>query len=41
MIADFAYDPVTAIDEAKATGETAVLFAEIRHLHLAWAGGHG
>lgn len=30
MTADFAYDPVTAIDAAKAVGETAVLFAEIR-----------
>lgn len=30
MTTDFAYDPVTAIDEAKAAGETAVLFAEIR-----------
>ena len=30
MTADFAYDPVTAIDEAQATGETAVLLAEIR-----------
>jgi len=30
MTTDFAYDPVTAIDEAQATGETAVLFAEIR-----------
>jgi hypothetical protein len=30
MTTDFAYDPVTAIDEAKATGETAALFAEIR-----------
>jgi hypothetical protein len=30
MTGDFAYDPVTAVDEAKATGETAVLFAEIR-----------
>ena len=30
MTADFAYDPVTAIDEAKAVGETAALFAEIR-----------
>ena len=29
-MADFAYDPVTAIDEAKAAGEIAVLFAEIR-----------
>jgi hypothetical protein len=25
MTADFAYDPVTAIDEAKAVGETAAL----------------
>ncbi len=30
MTTDFSYDPVTAIDEAQATGETAVLFAEIR-----------
>ena len=30
MTVDFAYDPVTAMDEATATGETAVLFAEIR-----------
>ena len=30
MTLDFAYDPVTAMDEATATGETAVLFAEIR-----------
>src|ERR1700739_4362718 len=30
MTADFAYDPITAIDEANATGETAVLCAEIR-----------
>jgi hypothetical protein len=30
MTADFAYDPVTTIDEAQATGETGVLFAEIR-----------
>lgn len=30
MTADFAYDPVTAIDEAAAVGETAALFAEIR-----------
>ena len=30
MTVDFAYDPVTAMDEASATGETAVLFAEIR-----------
>ena len=30
MTADFAYDPVTAIDEAQATGETVVLLAEIR-----------
>ena len=29
MTVDFAYDPVTAMDEATATGETAVLFAEI------------
>jgi hypothetical protein len=30
MTADFGYDPVTAIDEAKAVGEAAALFAEIR-----------
>src|SRR5579871_5734639 len=30
MNSDFAYDPVTAIDEAAAVGETAQLFAEIR-----------
>jgi hypothetical protein len=30
MTVDFAYDPVTAMDEATATGETAVSFAEIR-----------
>jgi hypothetical protein len=30
MTADFAYDPVTAIDEANAVGETAASFAEIR-----------
>ena len=30
MTVDFAYDPVTAMDEATAIGETAVLFAEIR-----------
>ena len=30
MTVDFAYDPVTAMDEATATGETAVLFSEIR-----------
>ncbi len=30
MTTDFAYDPVTAIEEAKAVGETAVLFAEFR-----------
>ena len=27
---DFAYDPVTAADEASATGRTAEIFAEIR-----------
>jgi hypothetical protein len=32
MTVDFAYDPVTATDEATATGETAVLFAEIRQI---------
>jgi hypothetical protein len=30
MKSDFAYDPVTAIDESAAVGETAVVFAEIR-----------
>jgi hypothetical protein len=30
MTADFSYDPVTVIDEAKVVGETAALFAEIR-----------
>ncbi len=30
MRSDFAYDPVTAIDEATAVGETALRFAEIR-----------
>ena len=30
MTADFSYDPVTAIDEASATGETAAIFADIR-----------
>jgi hypothetical protein len=30
MMADFAYDPVKAIDEAKTTGETVASFAEIR-----------
>jgi hypothetical protein len=30
MTTDFAYDPVMAIDQAKAVGEIAVLFAEIR-----------
>jgi hypothetical protein len=30
MTANFSYDPVTAIDEATAVGETAALFAEIR-----------
>ena len=30
MTVDFAYDPVMAMDEATATGETAVLFSEIR-----------
>ena len=29
MTADFAYHPGTAIDEVKAVGETAALFAEI------------
>ena len=32
MTADFAYDPVTVIDEANAVRETAVLFAEIRQI---------
>lgn len=27
---DFSYDPVTAVDEASATGETAAIFADIR-----------
>ena len=27
---DFSYDPVTAVDEATATGETAEIFADIR-----------
>ncbi|MFN0041312.1 MAG: hypothetical protein ACKVP2_17505 [Burkholderiales bacterium] len=30
MGADFSYDPVTALDEASATGETAAIFADIR-----------
>ncbi|MEX0961091.1 MAG: hypothetical protein WDZ63_17575 [Burkholderiales bacterium] len=30
MTADFSYDPVTAIDEASATGETAAIFADVR-----------
>jgi len=30
MGSDFSYDPVTALDEASATGETAVIFADIR-----------
>ncbi|MBI1396889.1 MAG: hypothetical protein GC151_12990 [Betaproteobacteria bacterium] len=30
MAADFSYDPVTAVDEATATGETARIFADIR-----------
>ena len=30
MRADFSYDPVTAVDEASATGETAAIFADIR-----------
>jgi len=30
MPADFSYDPVTALDEAKATGEAAAIFADIR-----------
>jgi hypothetical protein len=32
MTADFAYGPVTVLDEANAVGETAVLFAEIRQI---------
>jgi hypothetical protein len=30
MITDFSYDPVTAVDESDATGETAEIFADIR-----------
>ena len=30
MRSDFTYDPVTAIDESAAVGETALVFAEIR-----------
>ena len=30
MMSDFAYDPVTAIDESAAAGDTALIFAEIR-----------
>lgn len=30
MSTDFSYDPVTAVDEASATGETAGIFADIR-----------
>jgi hypothetical protein len=30
MTADFSYDPVTALDESSATGETARIFADIR-----------
>lgn len=30
MASDFSYDPVTALDEASATGETAAIFADIR-----------
>jgi hypothetical protein len=30
MASDFAYDPVTAIDEASATGRTAAIFSDIR-----------
>jgi hypothetical protein len=30
MSTDFSYDPVTAVDEANATGETAEIFADIR-----------
>jgi hypothetical protein len=30
MSTDFSYDPVTAVDEASATGETASIFADIR-----------
>jgi hypothetical protein len=29
-MSDFAYDPVTAVDESAAVGDTAVVFAEIR-----------
>jgi hypothetical protein len=29
-MSDFAYDPVTAIDESAAVGDTAMVFAEIR-----------
>ena len=32
MAADFSYDPVTAIDEATATGQTAETFADIRRV---------
>ena len=31
MTSDFSYDPVTAVDEATATGATAEIFADIRH----------
>jgi hypothetical protein len=49
MRSDFAYDPVTAIDESAAVGDTALVFAEIRrtmgippgHLDLARTRGHG
>jgi len=30
MGSDFSYDPVTALDEASATGETAAIFADVR-----------
>lgn len=30
MTDDFSYDPVTAVNEATATGPTAALFADIR-----------
>ena len=30
MSTDFSYDPVTAVDEAAATGKTAEIFADIR-----------
>jgi hypothetical protein len=30
MGSDLSYDPVTAVDEASATGESAAIFADIR-----------